>query len=66
MDLGILGKRYSFALTNNAPNSRSPQFYVGDLLEEDDLQIKIKDRFGLIVIIRKDQIIRMKELVGDF
>lgn len=43
-------------------NTNKGRFYTGEILEEDDIFISIKDKYGDTVGIKKDDIAEFKEL----
>lgn len=64
MDVGIKGKMYSITAINEL-NRIKPLFYTGELLDEDPNFIKIKDKFGDIIVLDKSRILKMKQLTGS-
>jgi hypothetical protein len=42
-----------------------PLFYTGELLEEDPNFIKIKNKFGDIIVLDKSRVLKMKQISGS-
>lgn len=58
-----IGQRYKLQMKNEEQNSK-PIFYTAEILDEDDIQIKIKDKHNEEFVLNKSEI-KQSKLLGD-